>query len=190
MGTVYPGFRIPVVNKQISDSCYTFLNQFHSDVLIYTGTDAAPYTFTWINTPGIWIFLSAFIGGWIQGASLPGMLHVLKDTIIQMSKTMITMLCVLATAKIMGYSGMIASIANLFVIALGSFYPFAAPLIGGLGTFVTGSGTSSSVLFGNVQLQAAQAIGANPYWLVALNSLGVAVGKMLRRKVGYWSCCG
>ena len=96
-----------------------------------------------------------------------------------MSKTMITMLCVLATAKIMGYSGMIASIANLFVIALGSFYPFAAPLIGGLGTFVTGSGTSSSVLFGNVQLQAAQAIGANPYWLVALNSLGVAVGKML-----------
>lgn len=158
---------------------YDFLNQFHSDVLIYTGTDAAPYTFTWINTPGIWIFLSAFIGGWIQGASLPGMLHVLKDTIIQMSKTMITMLCVLATAKIMGYSGMIASIANLFVIALGSFYPFAAPLIGGLGTFVTGSGTSSSVLFGNVQLQAAQAIGANPYWLVALNSLGVAVGKML-----------
>ena len=46
-------------------------------------------------------------------------------------------------------------------------------------TSVTGSGTSSSVLFGNVQLQAAQAIGADPYWMVALNSLGVAVGKMM-----------
>ena len=70
------------------------------------------------------------------------MLHVLKGTLIQMSRTMITMLCVLATAKIMGYSGMIASIANMFVQTLGLLYPLAAPLIGGLGTFVTGSGTS------------------------------------------------
>lgn len=156
-----------------------FLNQFSTAVPIYTGEGAAPYTFTWINTPGIWIFLSAFIGGFIQKASFAGMLHVLKATLVQMSKTMITMLCVLATAKIMGYSGMIASIANMFVLTLGVFYPFAAPLIGALGTFVTGSGTSSSVLFGNVQLQAANAIGANAYWMVALNSLGVAVGKMM-----------
>ena len=156
-----------------------FLNQFASSVMIYTGEGAAPYTFTWINTPGVWIFLSAFIGGLIQRATLRGLAHVLRATLIQMSKTMITMLCVLATAKIMGYSGMIASIANMFVMTLGVFYPIAAPLIGGLGTFVTGSGTSSSVLFGNVQLQAANAIGANPYWMVALNSLGVAVGKMM-----------
>ena len=155
----------------------TFLNQFSTAVPIYTGEGAAPYTFTWINTPGIWIFLSAFIGGFIQRATLKEMLYVLKATLVQMSKTMVTMLCVLATAKIMGYSGMITSIANMFVLTLGSLYPLAAPLIGALGTFVTGSGTSSSVLFGNVQLQAAN--GANAYWMVALNSLGVAAGKML-----------
>ena len=55
----------------------------------------------------------------------------------------------------------------------------AAPLIGALGTFVTGSGTSSEVLFGNVQLEAAKAIGMNEYWLVASNSLGTGAGKML-----------
>lgn len=44
-----------------------FLNQFSTAVPIYTGEGAAPYTFTWINTPGIWIFLSAFIGGFISG---------------------------------------------------------------------------------------------------------------------------
>lgn len=158
---------------------HTFFNQFATSVLIYTGEGGTPYTFSWVNTPGVWIFLAAIIGGFLQGASLQGMLHVLKGTLIQMSRTMITMLCVLATAKIMGYSGMIASIANMFVQTLGLLYPLAAPLIGGLGTFVTGSGTSSSVLFGNVQLQAAQAIGADPYWMVALNSLGVAVGKMM-----------
>ena len=107
------------------------------------------------------------------------MFGVLIDTIKQMSKTIITMLGVLACAKIMGYSGMIASIATFFVTALGGAYPLVAPFLGALGTFVTGSGTSSEVLFGNVQLHAAQSIGVNETWLVASNSLGISAGKML-----------
>ncbi|MGN1344617.1 MAG: L-lactate permease, partial [Traorella sp.] len=137
------------------------------------------YTFTWINTPGVLIFISAIIGGMIQGCHLSDFIIVLKNTIKQMSKTIITMLCVLCCAKVMGYSGMISAIAFFFVSTLSSYYPFVAPLIGCIGTFVTGSGTSSAVLFGNVQLQAAHAIQANPYWLVAANSLGVAAGKMI-----------
>lgn len=137
------------------------------------------YTFTWINTPGVLIFISALLGGWIQGCRFHDFAIVLKNTIIQMSKTIITMLTVLCCAKVMGYSGMISAIADFFVSSLAQFYPLVAPLIGCIGTFVTGSGTSSSVLFGNVQLQAANAIGANPNWLVASNLLGVAAGKMI-----------
>ena len=74
---------------------------------------------------------------------------------------------------------MISCISEFCVTMLGSLYPLCAPLIGALGTFVTGSGTSSEVLFGNVQLEAARAIGANEYWLVAANSLGTSAGKML-----------
>jgi lactate permease len=108
-----------------------------------------------------------------------------------MSKTILTMLAVLGCAKIMGYSGMIASIAAFFVQALGGLYPLVAPILGALGTFVTGSGTSSEVLFGSVQQQAAQAIGANEYWLCAANSLGVSAGKMLSPQsiaIGTASC--
>ena len=65
---------------------------------------------------------------------------------IQMFKTIITIMAVLATAKIMGYSGMTQSIADFIVRVTGSFYPLVAPLIGSIGTFVTGSSTSSSVL--------------------------------------------
>ena len=101
------------------------------------------------------------------------------DTIKQMSKTICTMLGVLACAKIMGYSGMISDISTFFVSVLGTLFPLASALIGALGTFVTGSGTSSEVLFGNVQLEAARAIGVNEYWLVAANSLGTSAGKML-----------
>ena len=107
------------------------------------------------------------------------MLQVFRDTCKQMSKTVVTMLGVLACAKIMGYSGMIASIAAFFVGTLGTASPVVAPLLGALGTFVTGSGTSSEVLFGNVQLQAASSIGADSTWLVAANSLGTSAGKML-----------
>ena len=74
---------------------------------------------------------------------------------------------------------------------LGSFYPLVAPLLGALGTFVTGSGTSSEVLFGNVQLQAANTLGANETWLVAANSLGTSAGKMIAPQsiaIGCASC--
>lgn len=162
---------VPFINEPLS--------AIKSSVQIYQGEGASPYTFTWINTPGVLILLSGIIGGLIQKCKLKDFLKVMKDTVIQMSKTICTMLGVLACAKIMGYSGMISSIATFFVSVLGTYYPLAAPLIGALGTFVTGSGTSSQVLFGNVQLEAAQAIGANEYWIVAANSLGVSAGKML-----------
>ena len=155
------------------------LSAIKTSVSIYNGEGAALTTFTWINTPGVLILISGLIGGFIQKCSFSDLAKVMKDTIIQMSKTICTMLGVLGCAKIMGYSGMISDISLFFVTVLGSFYPFAAPLIGALGTFVTGSGTSSEVLFGNVQLEAARAIGANEYWLVAANSLGTSAGKML-----------
>ena len=157
----------------------TFLSQFASTATIYTGENPSTMTFTWINTPGVWIFLSAILGGLIQKATFRDFKVVFIATIKQMSQTIITMLCVLGCAKIMGYAGMIASIASFAIAVTGSFYPFFAPWIGCLGTFVTGSGTSSGVLFGAVQESAAQSLHANPYWIVALNSLGVAAGKML-----------
>ncbi len=157
----------------------TFLAQFSSSVTVYAGENPASLTFAWINTPGVWIFLSAIIGGCIQGASVQDFTQTLVATLKQMKETMITMLCVLGCAKIMGYSGMIASISSFAIAITGSFYPLVAPWIGALGTFVTGSGTNSGVLFGAVQSSAAQSLQKDPYWIVALNSLGVAAGKML-----------
>ncbi len=155
------------------------LSAIKTSVNIYQGDPDAKLTFTWINTPGVLILVCGLIGGLIQGCSFGEMMKVLGATCKQMAKTILTMLAVLGCAKIMGYSGMIASIAAFFVGTLGNFYPLVAPILGALGTFVTGSGTSSEVLFGSVQQQAAQAIGANEYWLCAANSLGISAGKML-----------
>ncbi len=155
------------------------LSVFKTSVLVYAGEGGSPISFSWINTPGVWIFLSAFIGGIVQGASIGTMLQVLKKTLINMSKTIITILSVMGTAKLMGYSGMISDIATMFVTVTGSFYPLFAPLIGGIGTFVTGSGTSASVLFGGLQAQTAQTLGVSEAWMASANTMGACIGKMI-----------
>lgn len=172
-------FAVLLLTSKLFPAIYAPLSSIKSTVNIYAGDPTATLTFTWIDTPGVLIMICGIIGGIIQGCSFREMLQVLRDTCVQMSKTVVTMLGVLAVAKIMGYSGMIASIAAFFVGALGGFYPLVAPLLGALGTFVTGSGTSSEVLFGAVQQHAAETLGVNQTWLVAANSLGTSAGKAL-----------
>lgn len=150
-----------------------------SDIPIYTGEGAAPYTVTWIATPGILIFIAAFIGGLIQKCAVKEIFEVLWATVKQMSKTIITIMAVLATAKVMGYSGMTQTIADFIVRITGSFYPLVAPLIGSIGTFVTGSATSSSVLFAKLQYSTATALDMNTTWLVAANTIGSTAGKII-----------
>ena len=107
------------------------------------------------------------------------MFVILKKTIIQLMKTIITIVCIMATAKLMGYSGMIASIALMFVTVTGPYYPLFAPLLGSIGTFVTGSGTSASVLFGGLQLETSIALNLNQSWIAASNTAGAITAKMI-----------
>ena len=79
------------------------------------------------------ILLAAVIGGKIQGADFSLMGKVLKDTCRQMWKTVVTIMSIMAMAKIMSHSGMIAEIAGMMVALTGSFYPAAAPFVGEIG---------------------------------------------------------
>lgn len=150
-----------------------------TSVNIYSGEGASPYVFSWVATPGPWIILAAFIGGAIQGAKLSEMLKVFWKTIIQMLKTIVTIISIMAMAKLMGYSGMINSIALMFVTVTGSFYPLFAPILGAIGTFVTGSGTSASVLFGGLQKETSIALELNQAWIAASNTAGATCAKMI-----------
>ena len=119
------------------------LSAVTSRVEIYPGS---ALSFAWINTPGIIIFIAAFVGGLIQKASPAAMGNVLGKTLKANWKTVLTICCVVATAKIMDHSGMTGDISALLA-RTGSFFPLVSPLIGVLGAFITGSGTSTCVLF-------------------------------------------
>lgn len=155
------------------------LGSIKTSIPIYTGEGAKPYTFAWIACPGTLIILATYLGGLLQGLKFREISVVFGKTIKQMGKTAITVCSIVGLAKVMGYSGMITSIAMVLVAVTGSFYPLIAPIIGALGTFVTGSDTSANVLFGELQVQAAGSIGADPFWIAAANMAGATAGKMI-----------
>ena len=172
-------FVLLLVTSKLVPPVNSFLANFASSIKISTAETAGNASFAWINTPGIWIFVAAIIGGIVQKAGGKVMIDTLVATVKQMSKTIITIMSVLAVAKIMTYCGMIDDMAALFVTITGSFYPFVAPIIAALGAFITGSGTSTEVLLGTLQTTAAEQIGASTFWLAAANSTGAGIGKIL-----------
>ena len=172
-------FALLLVTSKLVPPVNSVLAAIKTSVKISTAAGAGLTSFSWVNTPGVMIFLAAIIGGVAQKASGKLMWETLVATVKQMSKTIITIMSVLAVAKIMTYSGMISDIAALFVGVAGSFYPFVAPVIATLGAFVTGSGTSTEVLLGGLQSEAATAIGVSQYWLAAANSVGAGIGKII-----------
>ena len=161
----------PVLNRLL-EGVQTRLYLFH-------GPGATPAVIHWILSPGTLIILAALSGGWIQGASLPQMVGIFGRTIRQLWKSIVTVMGIVAVAKVMGYSGMIDNIATGLAQLTGGFYPLLAPALGALGTFVTGSDTSANILFGQVQKQTALQLGLSPGWLAAANTAGATAGKMI-----------
>lgn len=172
-------FAIIILCSSLFPAINGLLKQVSTTVQIYTGPHGKPMTFYWLATPGTLIIIATYLGGLIQGVKFGAISTILGKTVKQMFKSAITIMSIVALAKVMGYSGMIGVIAQILVLVTGDFYPLIAPLIGALGTFVTGSDTSANVLFGGLQVEAAGAIGMSPYWLAAANTAGATAGKMI-----------
>ena len=130
-------------------------------------------------TPGALVLAAGFMGGLVQGVRLPRLLAVLARTLVSYWQALATICFVLALARVMGAAGMISAMARALVSATGAAYPYFATAVGALGGFVTGSGTSSCVLFGRLQADAAAAVGASPELLAAANVMGAGIGKMI-----------
>ena len=137
------------------------------------------FSFGWLSNAGLMLFLGAFIGGLVQGVSAGKLFRILGQTLVKMKASGITVICLVAMSAIMSHSSMIAVIAKGLVDATGTFYPLVAPLVGAIGTFATGSDTSSNILFGKLQASVADQLGMNKSWLAAANTAGATGGKII-----------
>lgn len=60
----------------------------------------------------------------------------------------------------------------------GSFYPVFVPLLGWVGTFLTGYGVASLMLFGQLQVQAASLLGTSGALLAGALAVGSSIGSI------------
>jgi lactate permease len=90
----------------------------------------------------------------------------------------LTVVTVLALAYVMNLSGQTTTI-GLWIAGAGAAFAFVSPILGWLGVAVTGSDTSSNALFANLQVAAGKSAGIDTTLLVAANSSGGVMGKMI-----------
>jgi lactate permease len=140
--------------------------------------EGAVYAFNILSAAGTGIFLSALVSGLLLGYSPLGLARVFGKTLVLVRYSLLTIACMLALGFVTKYSGTDATL-GLAMAKTGVFYPFFGALIGWLGVALTGSDTSSNVLFGGLQKISAEQLGLNPVLMAAANSSGGVMGKMI-----------
>ncbi len=148
-------------------------------VVLLAISAAAPEAVKRFTTPGAFVLAAGLLGGLVQRLSVKRLLSLLLETLRNYQAAFVTICLILVLARMMVESGMISILAKTLVETTGKAYPFAATWVGALGGFVTGSGTSSCVLFGRLQADAARALQIAPELLAAANVMGAGLGKMI-----------
>jgi lactate permease len=140
--------------------------------------EKAVFDLPWLGTTGTGIFLAALLSaGWLR-IPVRQVVRQFGQTIFEMRWALFTIACMLALAFTTKYCGSDATMGLAFTHT-GILYPFFAPLLGWLGVALTGSDTSSNALFGSLQRITATQLGLNPILIVASNSTGGVMGKMI-----------
>jgi lactate permease len=140
--------------------------------------EAAVFSFNWLSFTGTAIFLAAVGSGFLMGFTPRGLARVWARTLRQVRFSLMTVSAMLAIGTLTRYSGLDAAMGLTFS-RTGFLYPFFGTLLGWLGVALTGSDTSSNVLFGSLQRISAERLGLSPVLMAAANSSGGVMGKMI-----------
>jgi lactate permease len=147
-------------------------------VVVKPTPEAAVFGFNWLSATGSGILFAAIISGFIMGLPLPKIVAMWFQTIWHIRFSLMTIAAMLSIGIMTRYSGVDATMGLAFA-RTGHLYPFFGTLLGWLGVALTGSDTSSNVLFGSLQKISAQQIGLSPILMSAANSAGGVMGKMV-----------
>ena len=140
--------------------------------------EAAIYAINWLSATGSGIFVAAILAGVAMGSSLGEMARVYWRTLKLVRLSLVTISAMMAVGFTTRYSGLDATLGLAFA-QTGFLYPFFGTMLGWLGVALTGSDTSSNVLFGSLQKITAEQLGLSPVLMAAANSSGGVMGKMI-----------
>ena len=123
--------------------------------------EPAVFVLNWLSATGTGILLAAVLSGIIAGLGFGKLIKLYGRTLVKVRFSLLTIAAMLAVGFLTRYSGLDATMGLAFA-RTGALYPFFGTMLGWLGVALTGSDTSSNVLFGSLQKITAQQIGVQP----------------------------
>ncbi len=140
--------------------------------------ETAVFSLNWLSATGTAILLAALVTGVFMRCRPGEILGTYLRTLKLAATSLVTIAAMLALGFTARYSGQDA-ILGLAFAHTGVLYPFFGTMLGWLGVALTGSDTSSNVLFGNLQTITARNVGVSETLMAAANSSGGVMGKMI-----------
>jgi lactate permease len=182
-GMLAPSVKIPLLHRAIYRDfpvVPTRVDPARIDDPVYQNerAEAAVFTINWASATGTAILLAAIASALYLRIPFRQFVSVAATTLSRMRAPLATIMLMLALGFVTRYGGTDATLGLAFT-RTGWLYPFFATLLGWLGVALTGSDTSSNVLFGSLQKITAQQLGFNPVLIVTANSTGGVMGKMI-----------
>ena len=147
-------------------------------VVATAAAEPAVFTLNWLSATGTGILLAALLIAALLGYRPRELARTWLATLRLVRGSLLTIALMMAIGYLTRYSGLDA-ILGLAFAHTGLFYPFFGTLLGWLGVALTGSDTSSNVLFGSLQTITARQLGIDPVLMAAANSSGGVMGKMI-----------
>lgn len=140
--------------------------------------EKAEFLLNWLTATGTALLLAGVAAGLLLGVRPGTLLSTYGRVFWRVRMSLVTIALMLALGFTTRYSGLDTSMGLAFAHT-GWWFPFFSPLLGWLGVALTGSDTSSNVLFGNLQKVTAEQLGLSPILTAASNSAGGVMGKMI-----------
>jgi lactate permease len=147
-------------------------------VVAKPSAEKAVYQFNILSMTGTGIFVASIVSALVMGFKPKEILRTYGQTLGRVRYSLLTVSSMLSLGFLTRYSGLDATLGLAFA-RTGFLYPFFGTLLGWLGVALTGSDTSSNVLFGSLQTITAGQVGISPTLMAAANSTGGVMGKMI-----------
>jgi lactate permease len=164
-----PNLAVPLLHNRI---------QRVPPVVVAARAEEAVFACNFPSATGTALLLAGIVSGFCLGMRPRRLGQLYLETIWRLRFSLLTIAVMLALGFTTRYSGTDATM-GLALAATGPLFPFFSPLIGWLGVALTGSDTSSNVLFGNLQQVTAQRLNLSPILMASSNSSGGVMGKMI-----------
>mgnify|MGYP001835775352 FL=1 len=128
-------------------------------------------TFGYIVWVDVVILICGFLGAMTLKTGFKQYGEICKKTVSHVMPVLVTMGSLLVVSYIMQSSN--TGMMNLLASDV------AAVVIGASGSFITGTGLGSNIMFADMHIQAAQALGMNPITVFAGQNAGASLGNLI-----------